>query len=123
MGGVSHCAEIPMHPAIRERILQVSTDLRLRFLALSEKSGAKLNQAIALFEIPTPLTLPGPDNAERELAEAAATVLRLARERLVLWEQGEVPTLAEAVSLMNDLERCTDYLMTWLDPLPNAPSA
>ncbi len=103
-----------IHPAIRDRVLEVSSDFRLRSLALSGESGATLDGTIALFEMLTPTNFPKIDRLHYDAAEAAANLLRLVRQRLALWECGQLPTPAEATATKNDMARCENYLKEWL---------
>ncbi len=123
MADTAHHRTEPMHPAMRDRILRVSADLRLRCRALSGEQGPKLDHAIALLGNLTPAKSPQLDHAEHDMAEAAANVLRLAQKRLALWEAGELPTPAEASAMENDLIRCTKYLSTWLTLLEDRKRA
>lgn len=106
-----------MHPALRDRVLQVSTDSRLRFFALSSVGVAKLNKMIAYFENLTPATSPDLSWSEYQLAGVIAKTLRLVCGRLTAWENGELPTSADAALMVDCLNECRRSLAKWADLL------
>lgn len=114
MGDVSGHSNTHIHPAIRDRVLKVSSDPRLRLLALSGESCAALDSTVALFEMLTPTNFPNIDRVHYDAAEAAANLLRLVRQRVALWESGQLPTPAVAATTKNYIARCENYLTDWL---------
>jgi hypothetical protein len=106
-----------MHPAMRKRVLQVSADSRLKFLALSRVGAAKLDNTLACLESltsPRFLSLGAP---HYRLVGTTAEALRRFRGRLVDWENGDVPTLAEASALVHGLTCCQHLLVEWVSLL------
>lgn len=113
MSDTSGLGNAHMHPAIRDRILEVSTDWRLKSLALAGVSAAKLDHTIACLEnltSPRFLCLGAP---HYQVVGMTAEALRLFRGRLMDWENGEVPTLAEASALVHGLAHCQHLLVKW----------
>lgn len=102
-----------MHPALRDRVLQVSTDSRLRFFALSGVGAAKLNHMIAYFENLTPANSPDLSWSEYQLADVIAKTLRLVCGRLTAWENGELPTPSDVAVMVNCLNECQRSLANW----------
>lgn len=105
--------EAHMHPAIRDRVLQVSPDLRLRSLALSGVGATKLDTTIAYFENLTPANAPDLSCWEYQMADAIAKMLRIACGRLTAWENGELPTPADASVVVDCLTQCRRSLANW----------
>ncbi len=102
-----------MHPAMRDRVLRVSSDLRLKFLALSGLGAADLENTIVRLENLTPSNFPSLRSSDYRMAEALAAMLRLAYVRLTAWESGELPTLAEASAVVNSLVYCQRVVTDW----------
>lgn len=106
-------ANVHMHPAMRDRVLRVSTDLRLKCLALSGVGAANLEGAIARLEDLMPANSPFLHHSDRQIAAAIARLLRLICMRLTAWENGEWPTLAETSAVANGLTCCQRLLAQW----------
>jgi hypothetical protein len=106
-------ANVHIHPALRDRVLRVSSDPRLKFLARSGDGAATLETAIAHLESLTPATCPHLDSADFRAMGAIAAVLRLTCGRLTAWENGEWPTRDEASAVVDGLSHCRRLLTTW----------
>lgn len=106
-------ANVHIHPAMRERVLRVSRDQRLKFLAWSSVGAANLESTIAQLEGLTPARCPYLNASDFRAAEAIAQLLRLTCGRLTAWENGEWPTQDEASAVVDGLTHCRRLLARW----------
>lgn len=106
-----------MHPAIRDRILEVSTDSRLKSIALAGVSAAKLDHTIACLENLMSPTFFCLGTEHYHMVGAMAELLRIICARLSDWEKGEVPTPTEVSALVDGLAHCNHFLPKWVSLL------
>ena len=106
-----------IHPAIRHRILEVSTDSRLKSIVLAGVSAAKLAQTIECLDSLTSPKFLCLGAEHYRMVRAMAELLRIISGYLWDWEKGEVPTPAEASALVDGLAHCKHFLPKWMSLL------
>jgi hypothetical protein len=104
---------VHIHPAMRDRVLRVSSDPRLKLLALSGVGATSLESAIRRLENLTATDSPSLTDSDRRVAEVTTRMLRLACGRLTAWENGKLPSLAEASAVATGLTQCHRLLTDW----------